>query len=136
MIMKRIIVLNVLFLMVLIILMSLSNIPFQDDPWPVPSKYTNMSNPYADDKDSDQIGKELYMVHCKSCHGNKGLGDGTKATTLDTPVPDMTSDEFKSQTDGQIYYKSYIGKDDMPSFENKIKDEEDRWLLVNYLKKL
>ena len=134
--MKRIIVLNVLLLGVLFFLMSLSNNPLQDEAWPVPSKYSNMSNPYADDQDSDQIGKELYMVHCKSCHGSKGLGDGTKATTIDTPVTDLTTDDFKSQTDGQIYYKSYIGRDDMPSFENKIKDEEDRWLLVNYLKKL
>ena len=127
---------NALLLLVLFVLMSVSNNRLQDDAWPVPAKYSKMENPYANDKDSDQIGKELFMVHCKSCHGSKGLGDGTKASTLDTPVPDMTTDEFKSQTDGEIYYKSFFGKDDMPSFEKKITEEEDRWLLVNYLKNL
>jgi mono/diheme cytochrome c family protein len=134
--MKRLIVMNALLLLVLFVLMSVSNNRLQDDAWPVPAKYSKMENPYANDKDSDQIGKELFMVQCKSCHGSKGLGDGTKASTLDTPVPDLTTDEFKSQTDGEIYYKSIFGKDDMPSFEKKIKEEEDRWLLVNYLKNL
>ena len=134
--MKRLIVMNALLLLVLFVLMSVSNNRLQDDDWPVPAKYSKMENPFANDEDSDQIGKELFMIHCKSCHGSKGLGDGTKASTLDTPVPDLTTDEFKSQTDGQIYYKSFFGKDDMPSFEKKIKEEEDRWLLVNYLKNL
>jgi len=116
--------------------MSLSSISIQNDPWPVPSKYKNMKNPYVDAEDPDQIGKELYMVHCRSCHGTKGKGDGKKATTLDTQVTDITTSDFKSQTDGQIYYKSYVGRDDMPSFEKKIKSEEDRWLLINYLRKL
>ena len=127
---------NVLFLMVIIFLMSLSTIRQQNDPWPVPSKYTKLINPYADAEDPDQIGKELYMVHCKSCHGTKGVGDGKKAATLETNVTDMTTSEFKSQTDGQLYYKSFVGRDDMPSFEKKIKEEEDKWLLINYLKNL
>jgi mono/diheme cytochrome c family protein len=135
-IMKRIIVLYIPFLLLAIFIMSFSNGGMQEDTWPVPSKYSKMKNPYADAQDSDQIGKELYMVHCRSCHGNKGIGDGKKASTLDTQVTDMTTSDFKSQTDGEIYYKSYIGRDDMPSFEKKIKEEEDRWLLVNYLKKL
>ena len=134
--MKRIMILNAGLFLVSIILMSLSNNSLQDDAWPVPAKYSKMSNPYASAQDEDQIGKELYMVHCKSCHGSKGMGDGTKAKTLETEVTDLTTESFKSQTDGEVYYKSIMGKDDMPSFENKIKEDEDRWLLVNYLKKL
>jgi mono/diheme cytochrome c family protein len=134
--MKRIIVLNVLFLFATVLFMSLSKISLQDDPWQVPSKYMKMKNPYADVQDTEQIGKELYMVHCKSCHGSKGKGDGKKANTLETLVPDITTSDFKSQTDGQLYYKTYIGKDDMPGFEKKIKDNEDQWLLINYLKNL
>jgi len=134
--MKRVIILNAVFLFATILLMSLSHFILQDEPWPVPSKYMKMKNSFADVQDTDQIGKELYMVHCKSCHGTKGKGDGKKASTLDTQVPDMTTDDFNSQTDGELYYKTYIGREDMPGFDKKIKDEEDRWLLINYLRNL
>lgn len=134
--MMRTIKLSMLFSIVLVFGMSISNGILQDDAWVVPSKYTKLQNPYLGIEDGDQIGRELYMVHCRSCHGTKGKGDGKKASTLETQVTDITTDVFKSQTDGEIYYKSFIGRDDMPSFENQIKDEEDRWLLINYLRTL
>ena len=118
-----------------IFLLFMSSYYMQNDPWPVPSKYQKLKNPYADADDSqDQIGKELYYIHCKSCHGKKGIGDGSKAAELGTPVPDLTIAEFKSQTDGEIYFKTFVGRDEMPSFEKKIKDEEDRWMVVNYMR--
>jgi mono/diheme cytochrome c family protein len=72
----------------------------------------------------------------KLCHGSKGKGDGTKAPGLDTPVPDFTEAAFGNQTDGSLYYKTIFGRDDMPSFEKKIVEEEDRWMIVNYIKKM
>ena len=135
-IMLRKIKLCIVFSIIIILSMSFSNGIEQVDDWPVPSKYAKLKNPYLGTEDNDQIGRELYMVHCRSCHGTKGKGDGKKASTLESEVTDITTEGFKSQTDGEIYYKSYIGRDDMPSFENKIKDEEDRWLLVNYLRTL
>lgn len=134
--MKRINVFKILLLSSLSIFISLSFKILQNDPWPVPSKYKNMENPYSGSEDTDQIGKELYMVHCRSCHGNKGKGDGSKASTLETEVTDITTENFKAQTDGELYYKSYIGRGDMPSFEKKINNEEDRWMLINYIRDL
>jgi hypothetical protein len=43
---------------------------------------------------------------------------------------------FGNQTDGSLYYKTIFGRDDMPSFEKKIVEEEDRWMVVNYIKKM
>ncbi|UCH15634.1 MAG: cytochrome c [Bacteroidales bacterium] len=106
------------------------------DPWDVPSKYKNMKNPYKGEKDIDRIGFSLYRTHCKSCHGKTGLGDGTKATELETVMRELTSNEVRSQTDGELYYKSIIGRDEMANFEKKIPDEEDRWLLINYVRNL
>jgi len=106
------------------------------DPWDVPTKYQNLENPFASDADAENIGKTLYYKHCKSCHGSKGEGDGPKAEGLDTPVPSMVTSEFKEQADGAIYYKTVFGRDDMPAFEKKIPDDQDRWLIVNYLKNL
>lgn len=112
------------------------NQPVEQDPWEVPAKYKKLKNPYADTNDKDQIGRVLYSQHCKSCHGTKGRGDGKKAANLDTPTGDFTDASFLEQSDGEMYYKSFVGRGDMPSFEKKITDDEDRWLLVNYLRTL
>ena len=107
------------------------NLP--QEKWEVPAKYKNMENEFAGD-DEDGIGEELYMQHCRSCHGKEGYGDGTKAGELETPIRDFTSEEVQAQTDGELYYKSFIGRDEMPNFEKKIRDEEDRWMVVNYIR--
>ena len=105
------------------------------EAWVVPDKYKNMENPYVGD-DEDGIGEELYMQYCKSCHGKKGYGDGPKARELETSMRDLTSEEVLEQTDGELYYKSFIGRDEMPNFEKKIRDEEDRWMLINFMRTL
>jgi len=111
--------------------------PFStNESWEVPAKYKKMKNPLAGDKDSGRVGQSLYVMHCKSCHGKTGLGNGTKSKSLKTRLPDFTQKEFQDQTDGEIYYKTIFGRDEMPSYEKKIRDDEDRWLLVNYLKTL
>ena len=106
------------------------------DPWEAPAKYQKMKNPFVNAKDSEKIGRILYSKHCKSCHGTKGKGDGKKAASIDTPIGDFTDGSVKNQTDGSLYYKSFTGRDDMPGFEKKIKDDEERWLIINYLRTL
>ena len=105
------------------------------DKWEVPAKYKSMENEYAGE-DEDGIGEELYAKHCKSCHGKEGYGDGTKAAELETEMRDLTTDEVQGQSDGELFYKSIIGRDEMPNFEKKIRDEEDRWMVINYLRSL
>ncbi len=105
------------------------------EKWTVPEKYKNMENEFAGE-DEDGIGEELYMQHCKSCHGKEGFGDGTKAKELETEMKDLTSEEVQSQTDGELYYKAIIGRDEMPNFEKKIDDDEDRWMVINYVRTL
>ena len=124
-------------MLVALVTISMTNLPdLQDKPWDVPSKYEKMKNPLADASDDDNIGKILYSKHCKSCHGTKGKGDGNKAASIDTPIGDFTDGSIAGQSDGSIYYKTVFGRDDMPSFEKKIADEEERWFVVNYVKSL
>jgi mono/diheme cytochrome c family protein len=115
---------------------GLSSMNFLDqNDWEVPTKYLRMENP-TDVSDSENlaIGKQLYMKHCKSCHGKVGLGDGPKAGELDTPSGDFSSEAFQSQSDGSLFYKTTTGRDDMPAFDKKIASDEDRWLVVNYMR--
>jgi mono/diheme cytochrome c family protein len=105
------------------------------EPWTIPTKYKKMENPTdPGDREGIAIGKQLYTKHCKSCHGKTGLGDGTKASELETSCGDFSTAEFQGQSDGVLYYKSIIGRDEMPNFEKKIPEEEDRWLVINYMK--
>lgn len=104
--------------------------------WNAPANYKSKVNKYKSSKDADGVGKALYRQHCASCHGKEGYGDGKKSGDLDTEMRDFTTKAVQSQTDGELYYKSFIGRDEMPNFTKKIPSEEDRWLLINYLRKL
>jgi mono/diheme cytochrome c family protein len=108
----------------------------QSKPWPVPDKYAKMKNPDKSNAESISAGKSLWNMHCSSCHGKKGLGDGTKAAQLKTQPQDMTLASFQSQSDGSIFYKTSEGRNDMPSFKKKIPDPDDIWSLVNYIRTL
>ena len=107
--------------------------PVQTD-WPVPANYRNMKSPYAADNASIALGKTVYSTHCKSCHGTKGDGQGTKAASLDTEMKPFSSAGFKAQSIGEVFYKTMIGRKDMPKYEKKITDAEERWAVVNYIR--
>ncbi|MFD0763171.1 cytochrome c [Lutibacter aestuarii] len=105
------------------------------EEWKVPAKYEKMTNPEEASKENISLGKNLYSKHCKSCHGKDGLGDGPKADEVDGNLGDFSSEEFQSQSDGALFYKSYIGRKDMPNYEKKM-SEEDMWLTVHYIRTL
>lgn len=125
----------ILFSCSLLILMSFIS-GNQPKPWPVPDKDSKAVNPVKSDATSIAAGKALYNQHCKSCHGTKGKGDGTKAATLDTECGDFTKGTFQSQSDGAIFYKTSEGRKDMPSYKKKIPEANDMWAVVNYLRTL
>jgi mono/diheme cytochrome c family protein len=106
-------------------------------PWTIPVKYKSMkSTVKAGDPSIASVGKPLYLQHCKSCHGAKGLGDGPKSATLKTIVPSFAEAKFKAQAAGDVYFQAFVGRDEMPNFEKKITDEADRWAVIAYIKSL
>jgi len=108
----------------------------QSKPWPVPDKNAKMANPVKSDKESISAGKALWNLHCASCHGKTGLGDGSKAAQLKTQPQDLTTKAMQSQSDGSLFYKISEGREDMPSFKKKIPDADDIWNVVNYMRTL
>lgn len=107
------------------------------EKWVVPAEYKDKKNPTdAADRENMAIGKSLYAKHCKSCHGPEGYGDGPKAADQKGDLGDFSSGDFQAQTDGELFYKSTFGRNDMPEFDKKIPEDEDRWLIVNYLRTL
>ena len=130
----KILIANLLAVSMVFFLISMTtNI---QDEWVVPDEYKNMKNPMEGKTDVDNIGQNLWNKYCKSCHGVNGYGDGKMSAYLDTEMRNLTSDTVQAQNDGELYYKSFVGRDEMPNYEKKIPDDEDRWLLINYLRTL
>lgn len=114
------------------------NSKFQEKkkPWNVPDASKKMKNPVKSDDGTIAAGKTLFMKHCKSCHGAKGLGDGPKSKELDTPCGDFSSKDVTDQTDGELFYKIKEGRQDMPSFKKKITEDEEIWSIINFMRTL
>jgi mono/diheme cytochrome c family protein len=121
---------------VLITLSMLSFVaPQAKKAWDLPAKYKTMKNKKKGDAAAIKMGKDLYAKNCKSCHG-MGKGDGPKAATLKTKIDDITTAQFKGLSDGEKYYRGIVGRDEMPNFEKKIADEDERWAVISYLETL
>ncbi len=127
-------------LFILIIAMGIMSISFtiinhqERKPWSVPDKDKKMKNPVASDASSIAAGKALWNTHCKSCHGSKGLGDGSKAAQLKTDPGNFSKADVQDETDGTLFYRTTEGRDDMPSFKKKIPDADDRWSIINFMR--
>ena len=104
-------------------------------PWSTPESAVKVKNPVKSDDNTMKQGKDLFSQHCKSCHGVKGKGDGPKAEKIDISCGDFASEDVKKAADGELYWKTTEGRKPMPSFKEKLSDQE-RWMVVNYLRSL
>ena len=106
-------------------------------PWDIPEEYQEMVNPHKDDTSLARLGRSGYARHCRSCHGRSGEGDGPMGAQLETFPGDFTDPDWQEKyNDGEIYYMSFVGRDEMPNFEANITDIEERWAIVNYIRGL
>ena len=107
----------------------------KDKKWEAPSSAKAIKNPVATSDESISEGKTIYAKQCKSCHGSKGKGDGPKAANLEKECGDLSTAEFQSLKDGEIFWMIIEGNDPMPTFKKKI-TEEEAWQVVNYIRTL
>jgi len=125
---------KLLFASALLLIMSASLVA-QPKPWVVPANFKSMKNPVAKSDASDKAGMAVFTKNCASCHGKLGLGDGVKARALKTFPGDFSKAEFQNLTDGELFFKTKTGRDEMPKYEGKLTDD-DIWNTVNYLRTL
>jgi mono/diheme cytochrome c family protein len=91
-----------------------------------------LANPTPPTDASLARGQQLFETFCLVCHGPHGHGDGPVAPKFIRP-PDLHG-ASKGYSDGYIYALIVNGRGNMPSY-NRIAPDE-RWDLINYLRKL
>jgi mono/diheme cytochrome c family protein len=95
-----------------------------------------MTSPNKGDVSSIANGKRLFAINCLPCHGDlskKPYVPGLVGQkTIQTP-PDLTSDMYKTRTDGSIYATIHFGIRAMPGHGWKLSPAE-HWDIVNYVR--
>ena len=102
-------------------------VPGQD--WLVPEADAAITNPSPYTLENVKAGKELYMVNCKSCHGDPGKNNPLALVPL--PV-DIASERMHMNTQGAMFYKISNGRGVMSAFKS-ILSEEERWKVINFI---
>lgn len=102
----------------------------ENKPWIVPEEYKSLKNPLAPSESNLKAAREIYADECLQCHGERGQGDGPESRTH-YPLPaDLTdAKRMATVTDGEIYYQISEGRRPMPSFKNRL-TQDQRWQLV------
>jgi len=118
------------------------------DAWEIPDVASARRNPLSPNEEAVQSGRTLFMIHCQSCHGSEGRGDGPDARLHErrkghAPRNLTDPDVQQNLSDGDIFYRISKGiierdKDNvvMPSFEERVPSEADRWHLVLFVRVL
>jgi len=102
----------------------------QKKVWAVPEDVKKLKNPLQPTPANLSAAAQIFNDDCAECHGDHGKGDGPEAMMHDPPPADLTDlQHMKTVTDGAIYYQITEGRKPMPSFRNRL-TEDQRWQLV------
>jgi cbb3-type cytochrome c oxidase subunit III len=95
-----------------------------------------LKNPEPKTAESVEAGKKLYQLHCASCHGPNGKGDGSLALSGGTPS-DFTDDTWDyGSTDGEIFVAIRDGvSSDMLAYKEKL-TEKQIWQIINFIRSI
>jgi putative copper resistance protein D len=81
-------------------------------------------------------GHDLFAMHCATCHGPAGRGDGPGAAGLLQRPADLSASHTADHTPGDLYWWVTHGLGlAMPAFGDRL-SIEDRWDVVNFVRTL
>ena len=104
-------------------------LPVLCQDWIVPDEEAAHANPTEYTLENVKLGKVIYTMNCKSCHGDPGKNN--PLALVPSPV-DMASEKMQANSEGALFYKITTGKGLMPSFTSTLSVNE-RWQLVNFI---
>lgn len=77
-------------------------------------------------KDETAMAANLYTVHCMTCHKDSGKGGPVTVDGKKLDPDDLTAEKFKKMSEEKLigYVRDGIVDEGMPSFKEKLTDEE------------
>ena len=119
-----------------VICISIATAIYQNRAWKIPEEAKLRKNPIQPSGAALGAARAIYFDKCANCHGDTGKGDGPDAA-LYYPSPASLADakRMAGVTDGAIFYQISQGRKPMPSFKNRL-TEEQRWQLVLFVRSL
>jgi mono/diheme cytochrome c family protein len=108
----------------------LISIQLSAQEWIVPDENIGRLSPFAFSDSTRKAGETLYILNCKSCHGDPGKNN---VINLVPPPPDPASAKMQVNRDGAMQYKILQGRTPMPSFKNVI-SSKDIWCVISYIR--
>ncbi len=107
-----------------------------------PEEFAGLTNPEAGHEDAIAAGQELFTIHCVTCHGPGGKGDGEGAVNLDPKPANLADGAMMADlSDGYLYWRVSKGgaiepfNSAMPAWEQTF-TEDQRWQLVSFVRSL
>lgn len=79
-------------------------------------------------------GDTLFHTYCAVCHGPSGNQGGTVGPRMG--APSLMTASARGRSDGYLYSIIRYGRGVMSRYGDKIVRPEDRWAVVNYVRKL
>jgi mono/diheme cytochrome c family protein len=80
-------------------------------------------------------GEKVYTLMCQKCHGHEGKGDGPKAAELEKKPANYTDPKFFDKfTDAELQKIVLDGKEPMPAYKEKFRDQDDLTNVLAYIK--
>ena len=104
--------------------------------WNVPPGANQLKNPVPSNSATLDAARALYRNDCAKCHGINGDGKrppGSMYSYNVQPTNFTNGKIIDAMSDGEIFWKITNGRKPMPSFKNRLTDEQ-RWQLVNLLR--
>lgn len=79
-------------------------------------------------------GDTLYQTFCAVCHGAAGDGNGPVGPRV--AAPSIITAQAAGYSDGYLYSIIRYGRGSMPRYGDKVFQVDDRWAIVNYVRRL
>ena len=108
---------------------------FADNAPLAPAEAKKLKSPVPYNKKSITQGRSLFMRSCVGCHG----ADGKSQVDVVADATDLTDPKAWKNgiSEGEIFRSIRDGQGaSMPSFRTQIRNEEDLWHLVNFIRSL
>jgi mono/diheme cytochrome c family protein len=102
----------------------------------IPADADRQQSPLAGQADVWRQAREHYMDHCAVCHGRDAKGNTEMGANMYPKVPDLTSTQVQSRSDGALFYiiQNGIRWTGMPAWKKEHSPEET-WKLVAFIRK-